>query len=139
MNNIKALREGLAFEEQQIQRRKKALDELEPRLEGFKHDLNVSFCCNFIDFDYLGREKTIDLIQHFHAGKWDKELTSSDSGKINYVNKNLLTNAKLRIYGAEPPPSCKIVEESYEIPAQPARIGTRRKIVCSKGVDPLAP
>jgi hypothetical protein len=129
MNNIDELLKSLDEEQKKIELKRKALLELKPRIEDYPKPLNLSFGWpNTIDIDYVGRAETINLITHFKAGRWDKTL-SNHPGKIDYVNKNL-TSIPLRIYGAEPPPSCKIVEVEVEIPAQPARIEKVRKVVC---------
>ena len=134
MNNIQSLLETLGKEEQTIQRKRKALLELQPKLEGFGYDLSLSFGgygdYSTIDFDYPGRNQVIDLITHMKAGKWDKEVSASE-GRMDYKNKTLIS-MPLRIYAAEPPPSCKIVEVPVEIPATPARTVMRKTIVCKE-------
>lgn len=130
MNNIAERRKELEDEIVNIQKKLTALAEIEPKMQGYEKDFSIGFG-NYpasIDFDYPGREQVIELIQHFKAGKWDKQLSNSE-GKIDYINKTMVS-LPVRIYGAEPPPSCKIVEEVYDIPARPATTGVRRKVVC---------
>lgn len=103
------------------------------KLADFPHDVNLSVYGEFVDFDNLTRAQVVALITHLKSGKWDKS-PSNQSGKIDYVNAGFLKDAKLRIWAAEPPASCKLVEEDVEIPAQPARIEKRMKLVCKEHV-----
>lgn len=131
MNNINELLENLVDEQTQLNLKLKGLNELQPKIQEFPLDLRIGFgypTC--IDIEYPGRKAVVDLITHFKAGKWDKELSGVE-GKINYLNKTLLS-LPLRIYAAEPPPSCRIVEEDTLIPAQPARVIKRKKVVCTE-------
>lgn len=100
------------------------------KLADYPHQVSLSVFGDYVDFNSLTRAETVSLITHLKSGKWDKTPSSSVSDKIDYVNSTFLPDAKLRIWGAEPPASCKVVEEDVEIPAQPARIEKRRKLVC---------
>lgn len=115
-------------------KKRETLRLLQPKLESFTPNLSLSFggygYWSSVDFDYPGRAVTVDLISHLKAGKWEKEISNVD-GKIDYINKTMCP-LKLRIYAAEPPGSCKIVEIPVEIPAQPARIEMRKKVVCTE-------
>lgn len=138
MNNINELLQAIDEEEKKmletIAKKRETLRLLQPKLESFTSDLSLSFGgygdWTSIDFDYPGRAVTVDLISHIKAGKWDKELSYVD-GKIDYSNTTMCP-LKLRIYAAEPPGSCKIIETPVEIPAQPARIEMRKKVVCTE-------
>jgi hypothetical protein len=138
MNNINELLQQLDTEEkdfaEMLAKKRETLRMLQPKLEGFDKDLSLSFCGygNYqkLDFNYPGRETTVTLIAHIKAGKWDKTLSGAN-GKIDYVNKTLCP-LELRIYAADPPGSCKIVEIPEEVPAQPARIVIRKKVVCTE-------
>lgn len=99
------------------------------KLADYPHEVSISAFGDFIDFDNLNRAQVVSLLTHLKSGKWDK-AASGQAGKIDYVNSTFLKDAKLRIWGAEPPASCKIVEVEVEIPAQPARIEKQKKLVC---------
>lgn len=86
---------------------------------------------DWLDFDNLSHEQVIEVIKTI-GGKWDKELSSPDSGdRINY--KGELNGQLVRCYAGGPPPNCKVVEWEEEIPAQKIQ---RRKLVC--GNEPEA-
>lgn len=135
MNNINELLVELDEKEKLIAKQRQALIELQPKLEGFPKKLNLSLSgysadSYAIDFDFPGRAETVELITFLKAGKWDKTLSSTE-GKIDYINKHLIS-MKLRIYAAEPPGSCKIIETEVEIPAQPARKVMRKTLQCTE-------
>jgi len=96
----------------------------QPDLE--KLELNASLIgTNRIDFDNLSHEDVIKVIQVI-GGKWDKR--PGDNANVHYeTKKNGIT---YYCYNGAPPPNCKIVEVLEEIPAQPARMVTKRKLVC---------
>jgi hypothetical protein len=135
MNNINELLVRLDAQEKLIAKQRQALIELQLKLEGFPKKLNLSLSgyspeSQSIDFDFPGRAETVELITFLKAGKWDKALSNSE-GKIDYINKHLIS-MKLRIYAAEPPGSCKIIETEVEIPAQPARKIIRKTLQCTE-------
>lgn len=88
-------------------------------------ELDAVFWSNQIDFNELNHDDVIKVIKHI-GGKWDK--TPSDGGTINYETK--VGDRKIRCWNGQPPPNCKIVEVIEEVPAQPARMVTRKKLVC---------
>lgn len=131
ITNLTELQVELSQKEQNLARKRLALASLVARLDGFPSDVSLSFGYigdgTSIDIDNTDRAITTALISYLKAGIWTKE--PAYNATINYVNTTLL-NIPIRIYGAEPPPSCKIVEEDVEIPAQPARIEKRKRVVC---------
>lgn len=123
MNTKEKLKAELQFE---IDRAKELMDKLDnslPGLETLEHDA-VRFQ-NQIDFDRLTRQQVVEVIKAI-GGKWSK--TPDEDGTINY--ETVIDGVKFRMWRGEPPPNCKIVEEIVEEPAQPARLVTRRKLVC---------
>jgi len=93
--------------------------------------LNLDLVCynGQIDFDKLSHPEIIRVIQTF-PGAWNKTPSSESSGtRIDYVSE--FDGMKIRCWAGEPPPSCKIVEETVEVPAQPATTKTVRKLVCA--------
>lgn len=134
MNNIQELHKDLDSQQKLLDKKHKALQELEPKLASFPKDLSLSFGgygeWSTIDFDYPGRAEVIELVTFLKAGKWDKEPSAS-GGKIDYKNHTLVS-MPLRIYAAEPPASCKVVEVDELIPAQPARVVKVKTLVCKE-------
>ena len=61
-------------------------------------------------------------------GAWKKSLSCSE-GKIDYEH-TLPSGLSLCLLGGELPPTCHLVEEKEDIPAQPARTVTRMRVVC---------
>lgn len=112
-----------------LRSQREALVLLASKLNTFDEQLSVSTHGDYIDFDNLKRGQVVKLLSHLKSGKWKKE-PGYESGKINYINETFLPDTKLRLYAAEPPASCKLVEEEIEIPAQPARKEKRIRLVC---------
>jgi len=96
------------------------LDKLEPSAVGY------FYMPNQIDFDHLTHDKIIEVIKAI-GGKWDKTPSGVD-GRIDY--KTEVNGVTIRMFAGEPPPNCKIVEYLEEVPAQPARTVTKRKLQC---------
>lgn len=114
--------------EAEIQRKEREIQRLRDMLTAFPKlselDLDVSICGGYLDFDHLTHAQVITVIKAI-GGKWDKE---PQGDRVNYMTES--GGIKLRCWQGEPPPSCRIVEEEVEIPAQPARKEVRRKLVC---------
>ena len=81
-----------------------------------------------IDFDNLKREQVLLVIKVLAVGKWEKSPNYSGT-TLDY--SNVQDGFNIRIWGAEPPASCQLIEEEYEEPAQPAKISKRFRLVCS--------
>lgn len=83
------------------------------------------------DFNWPKRDQVNAILLHF-GGKWTK--TYEDNKELHYTQE--IDGLRIRLYCAELPPSCKIVEERIEHPAEtvtvPARTEVRRKIVCNE-------
>lgn len=76
------------------------------------------------------RETLLKLIKVF-GGKWSKRESYGDSGRLRYSQEFDDGAMKFTIeITSDPPPSCKVVEEEYEVPAHKA---LRKKIVCKNG------
>ncbi len=93
-------------------------------------------CDKFIDFDNPTRAQVVDILVAF-GGKWSKAL-AFDSSTINY-EQPIDGGLVLRLYHAEPPPSCQLVEEDVVIPAQPERIEKRTRLVCKEAAQEPEP
>ena len=92
----------------------------------------------YIDFDHLEHEDVIKVIRGF-GGKWNKEVSSVRPGTVNYERQDTIDGLRLRCWGGKPPPSCKLVEVEEIIPAQPARVVKKLKMVCiGQGAEPVA-
>lgn len=87
-----------------------------------------------IDFDHANREQVLKIIKTF-PGTWKKSLNANKE-TMDYV-REIEGQPTLRIWSAELPPSCKLVEEWVDVPAQPA---TRvKKLVVKCKPDEPAP
>ena len=81
------------------------------------------------DFDYLPHEKTVQLIKVF-PGKWTKKV---EDGKVTYTREEI-EGVTIRCWKGEPPPNCKIVEETTVVPAHMVEEKTviTHKLVCKE-------
>ena len=122
MNTKEKLKAELQTEIDRANELMAKLDRL-PGLE--KLELEAVRYVNQIDFDKLTHPQVVEVIKAV-GGKWSK--TPDEGGTINY--ETTIEGIKLRMWRGEPPPNCKIVEELVEEPAQPARMVTRRRLVC---------
>lgn len=113
------------------QRRLDLLNLFEAKLAEFPKPLGISFGYKCIDFDGLDRETALELVSFLALGKWDKELVGDTS--INYISEAEFLGHKVRLYAVPPPDTCKLIEVDVEIPAVPARIERRFKLVCKQG------
>lgn len=69
------------------------------------------------------REQVEILLSTLNAGKWEKKPCNDD--KLEY--NGFVDGVLIVIYNAEPPASCRIVEEEVIVPEHTE---TRRKLVC---------
>jgi len=104
---------------------------LAAKLQELNEEIHISICGDHIDFDNPTRAQAVKLMTHLAVGKWHKEEGPSQD-TINYIHDGAGSGVKLRLYAAEPPPSCRIVEVEEIIPAQPEQIVKRRKLVCQE-------
>ena len=83
-----------------------------------------------ITLNHPEREEMLAFIKCF-GGDWEKTVAEYDNTKINYEQK-IDDRTSLKVCYCAPPPSCKIVEEEVEVPAQEARKEMRKRIVCKE-------
>lgn len=89
-----------------------------------------------LDFDNLKREQVLLVIKVLALGKWNK--SPNYNGKSLDYSHTTEDGVFIRLYAAQPPQSCQLIEEEYEEPAQPAQMKKRFKIVCkSENEDAL--
>jgi hypothetical protein len=126
MNTKNAIKTRLLKQIEQAQQEIKKLDEI-PGFEKIEiGDIGYFFTEKQFDFDHLKREQIIDVIKAL-GGTWEK-TPSSEGATINY--SQTINGYFIRMWEGEPPPNCKIIEYLEEIPAQPARTVTKRKLQC---------
>lgn len=119
MNTREKLKADLQIE---IDRATELMSNLD-NLEGLeKLELDAVRYLNQIDFDRLTHPQIIEVIKAI-GGKWRK--TPDEDGTINY--EATFDGLKVRMWRGQPPPNCKVIEEIVE---EPARLVTRRKLVC---------
>jgi len=89
-----------------------------------------------VTFVSTNRQALVAFLQIF-GGKWSREVDNCVPTQIKY--EQLLETSfgdciSITACGT-PPPSCRIVEEEVEVPAQPARKEKRTKMVCGTADD----
>ena len=82
-----------------------------------------------IDINSLEHEDALRAMKALTAGRWERK-ESGIGGKLDYITT--IDGWTVRLWAAGPPDSCRVVEEEYEIPAVPAKIGTRKRVICAK-------
>jgi hypothetical protein len=107
-----------------IEKRKAFFETMGGRVE-------INHCMNCIDINWPTREQAVQCILHL-PGKWEKHYAQT---KITYTAN--IEGTDVRIYEADPPPHCSIVEEVVKIPERtiPAHEETVRKIVCHEDTN----
>lgn len=106
------------------------LDERDIDLEqGY---VSVALWCKTIDINGTSRKDVEKILYHFKLGKWAKEKQGDTL--LNYISElPCFDDFKVRLYAAEPPGSCTLIEERVVIPAKPAepeRVVTRMVLKC---------
>jgi hypothetical protein len=86
-----------------------------------------------IDFNNLSHADALRVMKALNAGRWERS-ESGYEGHLDYTAK--LNGWVVRLWAAGPPDSCRVVEEEYEIPAVPARVGKRKRVICNKTAEP---
>lgn len=119
MNTKEKLKAGLQTEIDRAQELMSKLDNLEG-LDTLQ--LDAVRYVDQIDFDRLTHPQIIEVVKAL-GGRWSK--TPDEDGTINY--EAAFDGLKVRMWRGEPPPNCKVVEEIVE---EPARLVTKRKLVC---------
>ena len=93
----------------------------------------VSMYGAFIDIDRPSRGDVVRLLSALKIGKWNKE--SAPGQTLIYVtDQPVVGRWKVRLWSAEPPGSCKIVEEEVLVPAVniPEHVEKRKRLVCAE-------
>ena len=105
-----------------------ALDRF-PQLESFADCISFHYDGNSLDFDWLSHERSIEVIKAL-GGKWNKQLNPGDASTIDYTTE--IDGVKFRIYGGQPPPSCKVIEEVVVVPSHytPETTKVVRRLQC---------
>jgi hypothetical protein len=89
-----------------------------------------------VDIEYPTREDVEKIISTLHVGKWVKEKMGETS--LNYISEQpILGNKKLRLWVAQPPNTCQIIEVDTVIPAvpaQPERVEKRKVMICNPAI-----
>lgn len=119
---IKRLKHEIAVRNEYLRWIRSHREKLEICPHGRFFDSNQS-----LDFDCLPHSEVMKVISIL-GGKWTKKLAGT---KIDYSAD--IDGFLVRCWSGEPPPSCKIVEETVEIPAQPATTEKRLRLVCDEG------
>jgi len=79
-----------------------------------------------LDFNNLTREETVAILSALPAGTWTKSVNASLPYLIDY--EGVVDGVKVRLWGAAPPESCRVIEVEEVVPATTIK---RRKIICS--------
>lgn len=82
----------------------------------------------FIDIDHPNRADVERLLALLRIGKWIKEKFGTT---LNYVSEQpLFGSYRIRFWAADPPGTCRLVEEEVVIPAQPEKREKRIVLHC---------
>jgi hypothetical protein len=131
--------------DQQIRTKEKelfALHGLKARIrpEGFEVESAIVSCGgDTIDIDNPSRKDVEKILYFIHAGKWNKTTTVTKSTLLYITTEDFVPGYKLRLWNAEIPSTCRLVEEEIEVAAVPAHKETVRRIVCTPDADTPAP
>lgn len=128
-------KEAIQIEKERLTKRIETVERLTTFVE--KHaefldanDVNVeiNIINDSVDFNWPDRKKLVTILLHF-GGQWKKQYNSVS---IDYLTT--IDNVNIRVYGAQPPDNCKIVEVIEEVPetVNPARKVKKYKIVCDE-------
>lgn len=103
---------------------------IECRAEAFKDLPEYSIYDFGIDFDNLPHSDVMKVVKAF-PGKWEKKLSPlSGVPRIDYEITD--EGFKIRCWKGEPPPSCKLVKKTVQVPEQiiPAHEQETVELVC---------
>lgn len=91
-----------------------------------------------LDFNRLPRARVVEVMQGLSAGKWTREACAAVEGTLDYTNETLFPGVKVRLWAAQPPPSCRIVECEELIPEHvvPAQRKIVKKVICEPAEQP---
>lgn len=99
-----------------------------------------SMCGSVLDFDRLSHAETIKLIRKL-GGKWQKDRnTNATPGQTKIDYTSTVEGMRVRIWGGEPPPSCRMVEIEEDVPEKiiPAHKVKTWKMICTGAAEPVA-
>jgi hypothetical protein len=122
-------------------KRLRVFEDLQKHLAGQDCELEqatITFC-GTLDFDRPTRADVQNLMRVLGGGKWNKEKSCLD-GCLNYETEQPVFggDVKLRLWAAQPPGTCRMVEKKVVIPAEPAkpeRIEVRMVLKCEPEVE----
>jgi hypothetical protein len=122
-------------------KRLRVFEDLQKHLAGQDCELEqatITFC-GTLDFDNPTRADVQNLMRVLGGGKWTKEKSGTD-GRLNYETEQPVFggDVKLRLWAAQPPGTCRMVEKKVVIPAEPAkpeRIEVRMVLKCEPEVE----
>lgn len=85
----------------------------------------VCLSCGDLMLYNLTREHALEVMQSLSAGRWEKRICPGHTTRVDYTAT--IDGITVRIYGAEAPPTCRIVEEEVDVPAHKE---IKRTLVC---------
>lgn len=103
------------------------------RPEGIELEkATVSVTNGLIDIDNPSRRDVEKCLYFLKGQKWDKTQNAATQGTLNYITRDeFIDGYRVRLWSADPPATCRLVEEEVEVPAQPARKEIRKRLVCT--------
>lgn len=79
-----------------------------------------------MDFFQCSHDDAIEAMRCMGLGRWEKSINASYPERIDYtINSNGIL---IIIWGAQPPGTCRIVEEEIEVPATKV---IKRRLICT--------
>lgn len=103
------------------------------RPEGIELEkATVSVTNGLIDIDNPSRRDVEKCLYFMKGQKWDKTQNAATRCTLNYITRDeFIDGYRVRLWSADPPATCRLVEEEVEVPAQPARKEIRKRLVCT--------
>lgn len=92
----------------------------------------------YIDFNNPTRQQILEIIKAF-PGRWQKSVNETHAGRMDYVREHEEGGLRYRIWAGELPPTCKLVEEWVDVPAQPATRMLRKVVKCPEPLPKTEP
>jgi hypothetical protein len=111
---------------------RKAMVALQEYLAGRDCELETTIISLYssIDFDNPSRSDVEKLLTVLEGTKWVKSKLIGTT-KLNYESvQPVVDGRKLRLWAAQPPGTCRMVEEKVVIPARPERTEVRMVLHC---------
>jgi hypothetical protein len=79
-----------------------------------------------LDLDHLTRDEVVLAMREMGGGKWEKKQNGCNPLALDYETR--IYGVRVRMWAASPPGTCRIIEETVEIPASKQTV---RRLICA--------